>query len=111
LQRSLGGEFQPTLGPARVPRAAAQEPGWSVADSPLPQALFLICQQLNYELRLRQLDILLWTAPESAPTMSAVVQPTIRIGVKRARTRRPPVFMTSGHILAWRPLYAKTTAR
>ena len=92
-------------------RSASQEPGWSVAGSPLPQALILFGQRLPDELRLRQLDILSWTEPESAPTKSAVAQPTIRVGVKRARPRSTPVITTSGHILARRQLRAKTTTR
>jgi hypothetical protein len=60
----------------------------------------LFRQRLTDELRLCRLDILLWTEPESAPTKSAVAQPTISVVVKRVRTNGTPVFTTSGHILA-----------
>jgi hypothetical protein len=57
----------------------------SVAGSPLPQALILFRQRLTCELRLRQLVILLWTAPESVPTNLAVAQPMIVADVENAR--------------------------
>ena len=82
----------------------------SVTGSPLPQALILLRQRLLDELRLRQLDILSWTAPESVPTNSAVAQPTILVVVELARGPAGAPWSTSRHIPTFPRLHAKMTA-
>jgi hypothetical protein len=70
-------------------RSMCQVAELSVTGSPLPQALILLRQRLPCELRLRQLDILSWTALESVSTNSAVAPPTISVVVEFARGPAP----------------------
>ncbi len=72
-----GRDVRPTLDRASASgRSPGQVAGSFATGSPLPQALIQRCQRLSYELRLCELVILLWSAPQPAAGDSAVAQPT-----------------------------------
>ena len=71
-----GRDVRPTLDRASASgRSPGQVAGSFATGSPLPQALIQHCQRLSYELRLCELVILLWSAPQPAAGDLAVAQP------------------------------------
>ena len=85
-------------GPPLSGSSPAQAAGSLVTGSPLPQALIQCRQRLNYELRLRKLVILSWSAPQLVAGDSAVAQPTTTPFTGLVRAREPIGDMPPRHI-------------
>ena len=72
----MAGMSGPPLTVQAQRRSLVQVAGSFATGSPLPQALIQRYQRLSYELRLCELVILLWSAPQPAAGDSAVARPT-----------------------------------
>jgi hypothetical protein len=85
-------------GPPLTGRSPAQAAGSFVTGSPLPQALIQCRRRLNYELRLRKLVILSWSAPQLVAGDSAVAQPATTLFAGLVGTLAPTGDTPSRHI-------------